>query len=803
MERIAEGQNETQRRSEQQYPSSAKLRILLCTSAFEIACANFYPNRPACEPEPPQTGRSVLRALSQPVKFPPFTVATHKRILFVCTGNICRSPMAEGLLRHAAKHRGDISVASAGVATGHGQPASENSVIALRQWNINITDIRSQPLTDELVEWATHIFGMTRSHLDAILTFFPEAEEKAWLACEFTPEFADYPEVPDPIGQGLHAYLKTREVLHKAMPDLLKFIDSTDMTTATNPTSTSNPKSTLRIAIGADHGGVEVKAALHTFLKAKGLTVHDVGTQSADSVDYPDYASLVCNQVLAGEADLGILVCRTGIGMSISANRHKGIRAAVVTNAADARTTRQHNHANVLCLGAVNVAPNAAGAIVEAFLTAQPEGGRHERRVEKIESCSGIGGKSLAETDNAVFTAIEHEHKRQFENIELIASENFTSAAVMEAQGSCLTNKYAEGYPGKRWYGGCENVDTTEQLAIDRACKLFGAKFANVQPHSGSQANAAVYFSVLQPGDKVLGMNLAHGGHLTHGHPANFSGRFYKFCQYGVSQKDERIDYDELAEVAKREQPKMITAGASAYPRIIDFQRMSEIAKSVGAYLFVDMAHIAGLVAAGVHPNPVPVADFVTTTTHKSLRGPRGGMILTNSEELFKKIQSQVFPGIQGGPLEHVIAAKAVCFHEALQPSFKQYAAQVVSNAKALAARLAHHGYRITSGGTDNHLMLVDLRPKGLNGAVASAILDEAGITVNKNGIPFDTEPITKGGGIRVGTPAVTTRGMKEEEMMDIADFIHRTLTARDDAAAIAKIREEVHAFSRKFPLPF
>ena len=414
----------------------------------------------------------------------------------------------------------------------------------------------------------------------------------------------------------------------------------------------------------------------------------------------------------------------------------------------------------------------------------------------------GFFKEKLSKTDPKVARAIASELHRQQNEIELIASENIVSRAVMEAQGSIMTNKYAEGYPGRRWYGGCENVDVVEQLAIDRAKQLFGAEHANVQPHSGSQANTAVYFSVLKPGDKIFTMDLAHGGHLTHGHKANFSGRFYAVTHYGVSEKDERIDYDALAKVALEVKPKMITAGASAYPRIIDFARMREIADSVGAYLFVDMAHIAGLVAGGQHPNPCALADFTTTTTHKSLRGPRGGIIICK-EKYAKGIDGQVFPGIQGGPLEHVIAAKAVCFHEALQPSFKAYAAQIVSNAKALAARLAHHGYRIVSGGTDNHLMLVDLRPKGLNGALASAVLDQAGITVNKNGIPFDTEPITKGGGIRVGTPAVTTRGMKEEEMMDIADYLHRTLEAREDAAALAKIREEVHAFSRKFPLPF
>ncbi len=729
-------------------------------------------------------------------------MATKKRILFVCTGNICRSPLAEGIFRHAVKGRSDVEVASAGVATGYGQRPSENGVVAMKQWGIDISDIRSQPLTDELVEWATHIFAMTRGHLDAILTFFPEAAEKTWLACEFEPSLADRPEVPDPIGMGIHAYISTRDVLKKATPSLLKFIDSTEMTETNTTQAPVDSKKTLRISLGADHGGYEVKAAVAALLKARGLVVLDHGTSSAESVDYPDYAEKVCNDITSGEADYGILMCKTGIGMSMSANRFAGIRAALVTNASDARTTRLHNNANVLCMGAVNVAPNQAGPVVEAFLSTEFEGGRHERRVEKIDACA-TGGKSLAEVDSAVFHSIQNELKRQREGIELIASENFTSAAVMAAQGSCLTNKYAEGYPGRRWYGGCENVDVIEQLAIDRAKQLFpGAEHVNVQPHSGSQANTAVYFSVLQPGDRILTMNLAHGGHLTHGHKANFSGRFYAVTHYGVSEKDERIDYDALAALAREVQPKMITAGASAYSRTIDFVRMREIADSVGAYLFVDMAHIAGLVAGGQHPNPCALADFVTSTTHKSLRGPRGGIIICK-EKYAKAIDGQVFPGIQGGPLEHVIAAKAVCFHEALQPSFIAYTAQVVSNAKALAARLTHHGYRIVSGGTDNHLMLVDLRPKGLNGALASTVLDLAGLTVNKNGIPFDTEPITKGGGIRVGTPAVTTRGMKEDEMMDIADYIHRALEARENPAELAKIHEEVKAFTRKFPLPF
>ncbi len=372
----------------------------------------------------------------------------------------------------------------------------------------------------------------------------------------------------------------------------------------------------------------------------------------------------------------------------------------------------------------------------------------------------------------------------------------------MEAQGSVLTNKYAEGYPGRRWYGGCENVDVIEQLAIDRLKKLFGAEHANVQPHSGSQANTAVYFSVLKPGDRILTMDLAHGGHLTHGHKANFSGKFYDVVHYGVSKEDERIDYDQLEKMAHEVKPALITCGASAYSRVIDFERMGRIAREVGAYLFVDMAHIAGLVAGGVHPSPVPYADFVTSTTHKSLRGPRGGIILCK-EEFAKKIDAQVFPGIQGGPLMHVIAAKAICFGEALKPEFQGYQQQLVKNAQTMAARLTQHGFRIVSGGTDNHVMLVDLRSKNLNGTLVSHALDEAGITVNKNSIPFDTGTPMKPSGIRIGTPAVTTRGMKEADISVVADFIHEALLAPEDEAKLHAIRERVFAFNRAFPMPW
>ena len=438
-----------------------------------------------------------------------------------------------------------------------------------------------------------------------------------------------------------------------------------------------------------------------------------------------------------------------------------------------------------------------AKEIVNTFIdTNFDQGERHLRRISKINS-----ENSYLSEDPELATAISQEIDRQQNNIELIASENFASSNIRSIQGSHLTNKYAEGYPGKRWYGGCENVDLAEALAIERAKELFGSEHANVQPHSGSQANAAVYFSALEYGDKILAMDLSHGGHLTHGHPANFSGKFYEVSSYGVDEETEQIDYDQLLSQAEKVQPKMITAGASAYPRIIDFEKMSEIAKSVNALLFVDMAHIAGLVAGGVHPSPIGYADFVTTTTHKSLRGPRGGLILCG-EEWAKKIDSMVFPGVQGGPLMHVIAAKAACFGEALKPSFKEYQNQIVKNADTLAQRLKDHGYRIVSGGTENHLMLVDVRPQNINGKVAQHALDQAGITVNKNSIPFDTESPFKAGGIRIGTPAVTTRGMKEPEMFTIADFIDDALKNRDNPQVLEEIRLKVVELNKNFPLP-
>lgn len=406
----------------------------------------------------------------------------------------------------------------------------------------------------------------------------------------------------------------------------------------------------------------------------------------------------------------------------------------------------------------------------------------------------------LSRIDPEVANHLEMELNRQRGNIELIASENFVSKAVLEALGSIATNKYAEGYPGKRYYGGCEVLDVVEQMAIDRAKELFQAEYANVQPHSGAQANISAYFAILDPGDTIMGMNLAHGGHLTHGHPLSISGRYYKVVPYGVSQETETIDYDEMEKIANESKPKLIIAGASAYPRIIDFERIAKIAKSVGALFMVDMAHIAGLVATGLHPSPIPHADIITSTTHKTLRGPRGGLIVSK-KEMQKDLAKAVFPGIQGGPLMHVIASKAVCFKEALQPEFKAYQQRVLKNAQVLAKTLQATGLRIVSGGTDNHLMLVDLRSKNVTGAEVENLMESIGITINKNSIPFDPAPPLKPSGIRLGTPAMTSRGMKEAEMEQIGNIIGRVITHKDDEKVVADAKTEVKGITKRFPL--
>ncbi len=559
----------------------------------------------------------------------------------------------------------------------------------------------------------------------------------------------------------------------------------------------------MKIAIGSDHGGFNLKTRIAELLMDKGITVKDLGCDSADAVDYPDFAAAVADEVSNATVDQGIIVCTSGIGVSITANKFPRVRAALCLNPEMASSSRLHNNANVLCLAGKYTSDEEVVDVLEAWLSAEFEGGRHERRVAKIKDYASETAGTIAvyESDPEIYALLKKEDQRQKENLELIASENIVSKAVREVGGSRFTNKYAEGYPAKRWYNGCEWVDEAERLAIDRAKELFGAEHANVQPHCGSAANMGVYFAVLNPGDTILAMSLAEGGHLTHGHPMNFSGRLFNIVPYGVDKETEQIDYDNLQKLADEHKPKMIVAGASAYSRIIDFKKLRKTADSVGAYLMVDMAHIAGLVAAGCHPNPVPYAEFVTTTTHKTLRGPRGGMILCQ-EKFAADIDKQVFPGIQGGPLMHTIAGKAVCFHEDLQPAFKTYQQQVVKNAQALAAALEDDDIRLVSGGTDNHLMLVDLTAANISGKDAAIALDKAAITVNKNGIPYDKKSPFVTSGIRIGTPAITTRGMKEPEMEKIAEFVKRVIRNPENDAVLAQVREEVLALTAEFPIP-
>ncbi|MBQ9693359.1 MAG: ribose 5-phosphate isomerase B [Kiritimatiellae bacterium] len=558
------------------------------------------------------------------------------------------------------------------------------------------------------------------------------------------------------------------------------------------------------IAIGCDHAGVALKAKLVHYLESRNLSVTDVGSFDATAADdYTDFAIQVCEAVAEGKVERGVLLCSTGIGMSIVSNRFTGIRAAIVTDEAVAKLSREHNNANIIILSARALNEEEAIRALGIWLdTPFTEAERHVRRLAKCDRAGRLAEASLlAKADPEVHAAVIAQIQQEDETINLIASENYTSAAVREAQGSVLTNKYAEGYPGKRWYSGCIPVDTVEQLAIERAKKLFGAEAANVQPHCGSAANMAVYFAMLQPGDTILSMSLDQGGHLSHGSPVNFSGKLYNIVPYTVDKTTECLDYDAIEQIAEEVKPRLILAGASAYPRTIDFARFRAIADKVGAYLMVDMAHIAGLIAGGVHPSPVPYADFVTTTTHKTLRGPRAGLILCK-EQYIAAINKSVFPGIQGGPLENVIAAKAVCFNEWLHRDAHAYAAQIVANTQTLASVLQEAGFRLVSGGTDNHLFLVDVKAAGLTGKVAAAALDNAGIICNKNTIPFDTESPFVTSGIRIGTAAVTTRGMAEPEMRQLGEWIVAILKNPEDTALQATVRKEVCALAARFPVP-
>jgi glycine hydroxymethyltransferase len=559
----------------------------------------------------------------------------------------------------------------------------------------------------------------------------------------------------------------------------------------------------MKIAISSDHGGVELKKFITSAL-SKVFEFNDFGPFEKDSCDYPDMACKVAVDVAGGKSDFGVLICRSGVGMSMAANRFQNIRAALCSTTEAAVLSRQHNGANVLCLGADVVSQEYAVEIVKAFAeTPVDESERHARRRDKIERAMRLSDASgLLKDDPEVYATIVAQTEQEDTEINLIASENTSSRACREAAGSVLMNKYAEGYPGKRWYSGCLPVDAAEELARKRACELFGADHANVQPHCGSAANMAVYFAVLKPGDTIMALSLDQGGHLSHGSPVNFSGKIYNIVPYTVSKETEVLDYDELERQALEVKPKILLSGASAYPRAIDFRRIREICDKVGCLMMVDMAHIAGLIAGGAHESPVPYADFVTTTTHKTLGGPRGGMVLCKAEYA-KAIDSAVFPGMQGGPLENIIAAKAVCFREWMLPEKKGYAQQIVKNCAVLCKTVQDRGYRIVSGGTDNHLFLVDVKStKGITGKEAAAALDEAGIVVNKNTIPYDTESPFRTSGIRVGTASVTTRGMKEAEMIKIGTWIADVLDNIGDESIRARVKAEARNLALQFPVP-
>jgi len=562
-----------------------------------------------------------------------------------------------------------------------------------------------------------------------------------------------------------------------------------------------------RIALAADHRGVALKRALRERLERAGWQVVDFGTDGPAAVDYPDQAGPAAEAVSLGKVDRAIVACGSANGVAYVANRYPRVRAAIALDPEMAELSRLHNDANVLSLSADRLDVDAAWPIVEVWLATGFEGGRHAPRVAKIDQYARRAWQrelartsAVDETDPAIAQLLRAEARRQALGLELIASENFVSDAVLDAVGSVLTNKYAEGYPGRRYYGGCEVVDEVESLAIERAKALFGADHANVQPHSGSQANEAVYRAALDVGDTILAMNLDHGGHLTHGSPVNFSGKLYRIVPYGVRQDTEQIDMDEVRRLAQEHRPKLIQCGTTAYSRVLDFAAFRSIADEVGAVLFADVAHIAGLVAAGVHPSPIGKAQIVTTTTHKTLRGPRGGLILCDGEWA-RKVDSAVFPGGQGGPLMHVIAGKAVAFREAARPEFRAYQQQIVANARALADGVAARGFRLVAGGTDVHLFLLSLVDRALTGKQAQEALERAGITTNKNMVPYDPRKPAVTSGVRIGTPAVTTRGMKEAEMAQIADFLARVLEAPDDEAGLAGVRREVEAFCRRFPL--
>ena len=559
----------------------------------------------------------------------------------------------------------------------------------------------------------------------------------------------------------------------------------------------------MTIAMGSDHAGFALKKHVADYLAVLGHDVQDVGTLSSESVDYTDFGLAVARAVAGGRADRGILVCYSGIGMSIAANKVRGIRAALCRDRESARLSRRHNDANVLVLAAAFTQPGEAEDFVRIWLDTEFEGGRHSRRIGKISTYETPGfwahhGARTAEVDPRLRQLMERERERQNETLTLVASEGIVDTTIFEATGSVFTLKYAEGYPGDRLYPGCQVVDEVESLARDRARKLFGADHVNVQPYSGTQANMAAYFALLKPGQKILGMRFEHGGHPTHGDPSTFVGRLYGSLMYGVKKETELIDYDEVEILANRERPNLIIAGGSAYSRFVDFARFRSIADACGARLMVDMAHLSGIVAAGIHPSPVPFADVITSTTHKTLLGPRGGLVLCRKEHA-AAVDDAVFPVVQGGPLMHVIAAKAACFGLALRPEFREFHSRVIDNARALAAGMQSLGHRILTGGTDTHLFVADIGSLGVDASAAWKWLEQAGLLVNACEVPFGTR--FKVGGIRVGTLSATGRGMESGEMAELARLIDACVRKGADSSENAKVRAGVKELCARFPV--
>jgi glycine hydroxymethyltransferase len=716
-----------------------------------------------------------------------------RQILFVCTGNVCRSPMAEYLFRRRIGESTGWVVGSAGTLAYTGARASLPAIEALAEWDIDLSPHRSRELTPALVAAADLIVVMTEAHRQELGRRFSSAAGRTHRLTAFGAG-GPVSDIPDPIGQSLEVYRHTRDRIDSALSDLiLHMVEQHQLQVVSAP----SPRA-IQLAVAADETHSEVaRLVLQHLAGRSGLSATRVlisGEGAADR-DLPRLLSDGgATRVLYLGCDAAALAARAG--------RVPGVRAAFGVTPYAAMLARTRRRANLLALTGPDLSREQVVGILDAWLPVDdPRRIGPERRPAWFDDRDERAPAILRGEDPDLHMLLEEETVRQELSLELVASENYASAGVRETMATGLTHKYAEGLPGRRWYPGCRVVDEIERLAIERARALFGADHANVQPHSGSSANRAVLFSVLKPGDVFLAMNPAQGGHLSHGHEANYSGRLFRAVHYGVSRETEQIDYDEVERLARETRPKLICAGASAYARLIDFERFRRIADQAGCPLLVDMAHIAGLVAGGRHPSPVPFADFVTTTTHKTLRGPRGGLILCR-KAWAEAIDQQVFPGLQGGPLLHVIAAKAVCFGEALQPEFKEYAGQVVRNAQALAGEFQKHGLRIVSGGTDNHLLVVDLSSRGLTGKQAAEALEAAAINVNKCPLPFDARGPAVTSGIRLGTAAMTTRGMVESDLPRVVEYMEAVLRQPDDASLAEQVKEKVRMLAALFPVP-